>query len=38
VADVVAFVRARYAPDAPAWEGLEAAVARVRGLKAHAAW
>jgi nicotinate dehydrogenase subunit B len=36
VADIVAYTRARYAPDAPAWPGLEAAVARVRGLKPHA--
>ncbi|KMO37966.1 aldehyde dehydrogenase [Methylobacterium variabile] len=38
VADIVAYTRARYAPDAPAWPGLEAAVARVRGLKPHAGW
>ncbi|SFV15475.1 nicotinate dehydrogenase subunit B [Methylobacterium sp. 174MFSha1.1] len=38
VAEVVAYTRARYAPDAPEWPGLEAAVARVRGLKPHAAW
>ncbi|MBK3412526.1 c-type cytochrome, partial [Methylobacterium ajmalii] len=36
VADVVAYTRARYAPDAPAWSELEAAVARVRGLRPHA--
>ncbi|MGX7708463.1 molybdopterin cofactor-binding domain-containing protein [Methylobacterium sp. Gmos1] len=38
VAEVVAYTRARYAPDAPDWQGLEAAVARVRGLKPHAGW
>ncbi|KMO24011.1 molybdopterin cofactor-binding domain-containing protein [Methylobacterium indicum] len=38
VAEVVAYTRARYAPDAPAWTGLEAAVARVRGLRPHAGW
>ncbi|TNC13526.1 c-type cytochrome [Methylobacterium terricola] len=36
VAEVVAYARARYAPGAPAWDGLEAAVARVRALKPHA--
>ncbi|NGM35539.1 molybdopterin-dependent oxidoreductase [Methylobacterium sp. DB0501] len=36
VAEAAAYARARYAPGAPAWDGLEAAVARVRGLKPHA--
>ncbi|KMO22126.1 molybdopterin cofactor-binding domain-containing protein [Methylobacterium platani] len=38
IAEVVAYARARYAPGAPAWTGLEAAVARVRGLTPHAGW
>lgn len=38
VAEVAAYTRARYAPGAPEWTGLEAAVARVRGLTPHAAW
>ena len=38
VAEVVAYTRARYAPDAPEWPGLEAAVARVRGSTPHAGW
>ena len=32
-AELVSYIRARFAPDAPAWEGLEGQVARVRGSR-----
>ncbi|MEP9353334.1 molybdopterin cofactor-binding domain-containing protein [Xanthobacter sp. KR7-65] len=32
VADLVRYMRAKFAPDAPAWEGLEARVARLRTM------
>lgn len=35
VADLVRYMRAKFAPDAPAWEGLEATVARLRAMPAH---
>jgi nicotinate dehydrogenase subunit B len=31
LAELAAFMRARFAPDKPSWSGLEADVARVRG-------
>jgi nicotinate dehydrogenase subunit B len=35
VADLLAYMRSAFAPDKPAWEGLEAQVARGRERKAH---
>ncbi|VVD60700.1 cytochrome c [Pandoraea anhela] len=35
MAELAAFIRARYAPDQPAWQGLEAAAARARQAPAH---
>ena len=35
VADLLRYLRARFAPEAPAWEGLEESVSKVRGLRGH---
>ena len=35
VADLVRYMRAKFAPDAPAWEGLEGTVARLRAVPTH---
>ena len=35
VADLVRYMRAKFAPDAPAWEGLEGTVARLRAAPTH---
>ena len=35
VAGLVAYMRERYAPDRPAWTGLEATVARLRAASVH---
>jgi nicotinate dehydrogenase subunit B len=34
LADLVATCRARFAPDAPPWEGIGATIARLRGARA----
>lgn len=36
-ADLVRYIRARFAPDAPAWSNLEAEVARLRASSASVA-
>ncbi|MFG1188413.1 molybdopterin cofactor-binding domain-containing protein [Xanthobacter flavus] len=35
VSDLVRYMRAKFAPDAPAWEGLEGTVARLRAAPTH---
>ncbi|MFG1299110.1 molybdopterin cofactor-binding domain-containing protein [Xanthobacter sp. V3C-3] len=35
VAELVRYMRAKFAPDAPAWEGLEATVSRLRAAPGH---